>query len=76
MNCLTTRLSFSLGDFTQINLEANRHLVNSVISLLGLKKEDRVLDAFVELGIFALIARSASIVYGVEYSENGVKGAN
>ena len=70
------RLSFSLGDFTQINLEANRHLVNSVISLLDLKKEDRVLDAFCGIGNFSLpIARSASIVYGVEYSESSVKRA-
>ena len=70
------RLSFSLGDFTQINLEANRHLVNSVVSLLDLKKDDRVLDAFCGIGNFSLpIARSASIVYGVEYSESSVKRA-
>ena len=70
------RLSFSLKDFTQINLEANRHLVNSVISLLDLKKGDRVLDAFCGIGNFSLaIARSASFVYGVEYSESSVKRA-
>ena len=65
-----------MGDFTQINLEANRHLVNSVISLLDLKKEDRVLDAFCGIGNFSLpIARSASFVHGVEYSESSVKRA-
>ena len=70
------RLSFSLGDFTQINLEANRHLVNSVISLLDLKKDDKVLDAFCGIGNFSLpIARRASVVYGVEYSESSVKRA-
>ena len=70
------RLSFSLQDFTQINLEANRHLVNSVISLLDLKKDDRVLDAFCGIGNFSLpIARSRAFVYGVEYSESSVKRA-
>ena len=60
------RLSFSLGDFTQINLEANRHLVNSVISLLDLKKDDKVLDAFCGIGNFSLpIARSALLLFMV-----------
>ena len=70
------RFSFSLQDFTQINLEANRCLVNSVVSLLDLKKEDRVLDAFCGIGNFSLpIARSASFVYGVECSETSIKRA-
>ena len=72
---LARDITFSLQDFTQINLEVNRHLVNSVISLLDLKKDDRVLDAFCGIGNFSLpIARTSAFVYGVEYSESSVKG--
>ena len=70
------RFTFSLQDFTQINLEVNRHLVNSVISLLDIKKDDRVLDAFCGIGNFSLpIARAGAFVYGVEYSESSVRRA-
>lgn len=59
--------SFHPLDFTQINLEMNRLMVNQALQLLDLQKEDNVLDLFCGIGNFTLpIARLTKHVIGVE----------
>ncbi|OGT44672.1 MAG: hypothetical protein A3F42_01665 [Gammaproteobacteria bacterium RIFCSPHIGHO2_12_FULL_37_34] len=54
-------------DFTQINLEANRLMVNKAIELLDLNTNDSVLDLFCGIGNFTLpIARYTKSVTGIE----------
>jgi 23S rRNA (uracil1939-C5)-methyltransferase len=61
------QLDFLPSDFTQVNLDINRRMVNRAISLLQLHPDDRVLDLFCGLGNFTLpMARSACHVTGVE----------
>ncbi len=63
-------------DFTQINLDMNRLMVNQAIQLLDLKPSDNVLDLFCGIGNFTLpIARHASQVTGVEGSMDMVQRA-
>lgn len=64
-------------DFTQINLEMNRLMVNHAIALLDLKANDNVLDLFCGIGNFSLpIARQVNQVTGVEGSLEMVARAN
>lgn len=54
-------------DFTQINLEMNRLMINQAIALLNLQKDEKVLDLFCGIGNFTLaIARNAAQVTGIE----------
>ena len=70
------KLRFSIKDFTQVNLNINRLLVSSVVSLLDLQPSDKVLDAFCGIGNFSLaIARFVSCVYGAEYAKSSVRSA-
>lgn len=63
-------------DFTQINLEMNRLMVQQAISLLDLEVQDHVLDLFCGIGNFTLpIARHAAHVTGIEGSTEMVARA-
>lgn len=63
-------------DFTQINLEMNRMMVNQAIELLDLSPDDTVLDLFSGIGNFTLpMAKRTKSVTGVEGGEEMVKRA-
>jgi len=60
-------LFFTPTDFTQVNAEINRQMIDKVIELLDPQPTDRVLDLFCGLGNFTLpLARRAAHVIGVE----------
>jgi len=60
-------LGFEPTDFTQVNLELNRLMVDQALHLLDPQQDDRVLDLFCGLGNFTLpLARRAGQVLGVE----------
>ncbi len=61
------RVDFLPTDFTQVNLELNRLMVDQAIDLLEVQPEEAVLDLFCGLGNFALpLARRSVSVVGVE----------
>ncbi|MDY6828746.1 MAG: 23S rRNA (uracil(1939)-C(5))-methyltransferase RlmD [Pseudomonadota bacterium] len=54
-------------DFTQVNPEINRAMVSQALSLLDVRRADRVLDLFCGLGNFTLpLARRAGQAIGAE----------
>ncbi len=60
-------LGFEPYDFTQVNLELNRRMIDQALTLLEPESGERVLDLFCGLGNFTLpIARRAGSVVGVE----------
>jgi len=70
------RLYFQPTDFTQVNLELNRVMVERALTLLDPGPDERVLDLFCGLGNFTLpIARRAAAVVGVEGEEGLVRRA-
>jgi len=83
----TTPLSYSLPDhsieiifwptdFTQVNYEINRAMINRAIEMLELNEADHVLDLFCGLGNFSLpLARKAAYVIGVEGDANLIERA-
>lgn len=67
---------FSPQDFTQVNLEVNRMMVDRALELLELRPTDRVFDAFCGIGNFSLaVARYADHVVGAEQSESSIDRA-
>jgi len=61
------RIGFEPTDFTQVNLELNRRMVDRAMDLLDPQPDERVLDLFCGLGNFTLpIARRAASVVGIE----------
>ena len=70
------RFGFSPQDFTQVNLEVNRQMVNRALQLLDLASGDCVFDAFCGIGNFSLaVARYAGRVVGAEQSESSIARA-
>jgi len=64
---------FSPQDFTQVNLEVNRMMVDRALDLLDLQPTDRVFDAFCGIGNFSLaVAKYAEHVIGAEESESSI----
>lgn len=60
-------LGFLPQDFTQVNSEINRQMVDRAIGLLELQAQDQVLDLFCGVGNFTLaLAKYAGRVAGVE----------
>jgi 23S rRNA (uracil1939-C5)-methyltransferase len=69
-------ICFTPTDFTQVNSQINRVLVESAIRLLDPQRTERVIDWFCGLGNFTLpIATLAREVLGVEGSETLVQRA-
>jgi 23S rRNA (uracil1939-C5)-methyltransferase len=61
------RLEFGPTDFTQVNLELNRLMLDQALDLLDPQPDEQVLDLFCGLGNFSLpLARRAGEVLGVE----------
>jgi 23S rRNA (uracil1939-C5)-methyltransferase len=61
------RMAFEPTDFTQVNLELNRLMVDRALDLLDPQPDESVLDLFCGLGNFSLpLARRARDVLGVE----------
>lgn len=67
---------FQPTDFTQVNAEINRKMVNRAIEMLDPQPDERVLDLFCGLGNFTLpLARRAKYVVGVEGEDGLVQRA-
>jgi len=61
------RLAYRPGDFTQVNVHANRLLVHRAMQLLDPREGERIGDLFCGLGNFTLpMARRGATVVGVE----------
>ncbi|TCT23824.1 23S rRNA (uracil(1939)-C(5))-methyltransferase RlmD [Thiobaca trueperi] len=61
------RIDFEPSDFTQVNLELNRLMVDRALELLDAQPDEQVLDLFCGLGNFTLpLARQTASVVGVE----------
>lgn len=60
-------LGFLPGDFTQVNSDVNRKMIDRALELLDLRPHERVLDLFCGIGNFTLpIGRGCAYVAGVE----------
>lgn len=63
----SVEFKFRPAMFTQVNYEINRQMINRVLELLDLNKNDNVLDLFCGLGNFTLpMATLAGSVTGIE----------
>lgn len=70
------RMAFHPNDFTQVNADINRLMLNKAIELLDPQKEERILDLFCGLGNFTLpIARHCDHAIGVEVDDDMVQRA-
>lgn len=63
-------IEFKATDFTQVNADMNRAMIQQTLGFLDLKPEDKVLDLFCGLGNFSLpMAKHCHHVTGVEGSD-------
>lgn len=70
------RVEFQPSDFTQVNPEVNRNMLDRAIDFLQLNEKDQVLDLFCGLGNFSLpMARQCAQLTAVEGSQAMVKKA-
>lgn len=70
------QIRFEPGDFTQVNFDINRQMVQQALDWLQLRATDRVLDLFCGLGNFTLpLAQQAAQVVGVEGDQAMVQRA-
>jgi 23S rRNA (uracil1939-C5)-methyltransferase len=70
-------IAFRATDFTQVNREINRTMVDRALELLDPQRDDDVLDLFCGLGNFALpLALRAGFVAGVEGAPEMVERAS
>ncbi|MCW8831169.1 MAG: 23S rRNA (uracil(1939)-C(5))-methyltransferase RlmD, partial [Gammaproteobacteria bacterium] len=70
------RIEFQPSDFTQVNPEINRKMLDRAIDFLQLNENDQVLDLFCGLGNFSLpMARRCGQLTAVEGSQAMVKKA-
>ena len=69
-------LDFAPNDFTQVNPDVNRKMLDQALLLLAVSSEDNVLDLFCGLGNFSLpLATKAKRVVGIEGDEAMVQRA-
>jgi 23S rRNA (uracil1939-C5)-methyltransferase len=70
------RIHFQPTDFTQVNLELNRAMVERALEMLDPQPDERVLDLFCGLGNFTLpLARRSAEVLGLEVDEGLIERA-
>ncbi|MBL7003646.1 MAG: 23S rRNA (uracil(1939)-C(5))-methyltransferase RlmD [Gammaproteobacteria bacterium] len=63
-------IEFKATDFTQVNADMNRSMIQQAMHFLDPKNDEKVLDLFCGLGNFSLpIAKKCGFVTGVEGSE-------
>jgi 23S rRNA (uracil1939-C5)-methyltransferase len=69
-------MSFLPNDFTQVNFELNKKMIDLALDLLNLTKNDNVIDLFCGLGNFTLpISRYVNSVVGIEGDKGLVERA-
>ena len=69
-------MSFLPNDFTQVNFELNKKMIDLALDLLNLTKNDNVIDLFCGLGNFTLpISRYVKSVLGIEGDKGLVERA-
>ncbi|APC96567.1 23S rRNA (uracil(1939)-C(5))-methyltransferase RlmD [Francisella frigiditurris] len=69
-------ISFEPNDFTQVNTDINQKMIKKAIELLGINKNDSIIDLFCGLGNFTLpISKYAKSVIGVEGEQTMVNRA-
>ncbi|WAJ69557.1 23S rRNA (uracil(1939)-C(5))-methyltransferase RlmD [Catenovulum adriaticum] len=70
------QLQFGLSDFTQVNSQANKDMIQQAQNWLELNEDDVVLDLFCGLGNFSLpVAQKVLKVVGIEGSRSMVEKA-
>jgi 23S rRNA (uracil1939-C5)-methyltransferase len=71
---LTFRISSE--SFSQVNLEQNQNLIQTVLQFSGVNKEDRVLDLYAGVGNLTLpLAMGAKEVLGIEENKMAIEDA-